>query len=446
MVVGYVGRLAAEKSVRRLVEVSRVPGVELVVVGDGPERDWLERRLPRATFTGMLGGTDLARAFATLDVFVHPGENETFCQTVQEAQASGVAVVAAGRGGPLDLVEDGRTGLLYDAEDPRSLRRAVATVVGDPLLRRTLARAGARPGRRADLGALVDRLVSAALRRRRLAGRRGARGRHDTRRRAPPARRPGDRAGLLTAPGPATSQASVARAPSGSRSARTRTGRPGLPEEVRRPARPAAARRLDRRRTRSRPPRRTLGCSWPSASPTGPTARCGCTRPRPSAPRRRCSPPAGGLPADYVPDVTVSSSVATTSPTASGCRSRRPPGDPPSGAAGGGREVVVGTCPDLGALQPVPQPLRELGRQASRRLAFAQREVVVRNGGYAVSLAAVVGPVLRGPPRRDVRGRPVPSVRRRLPAYGARDAAERAGGHRAAGGRASRAPSPVAAP
>lgn len=58
-----------------------------------------------------------------------------------------------------------------------------------------------------------------------------------------------------------------------------------------------------------------------------------------------------------------------------------------------GSEVVVGTCPDLGTLQPVPQPLRELGRQASRRLAFAQREVVIRNGGYAVSLAAVVGPM-----------------------------------------------------
>ena len=58
-----------------------------------------------------------------------------------------------------------------------------------------------------------------------------------------------------------------------------------------------------------------------------------------------------------------------------------------------GSQVVVGTCPDLGALQAVPQPLRELGRQASRRLAFAQREVVVANGGFAVSLAAVVGPI-----------------------------------------------------
>ena len=159
VVVGYVGRLAAEKSVRRLLEVSRVPGVELVVVGDGPERAWLERHLPRATFTGMLGGADLARAFASLDVFVHPGESETFCQTVQEAQASGVAVVAAGSGGPLDLVEEGRTGLLYDVTDPRSLRRAVATVVGDPLLRRTLARAGREAVQGRTWASLVDRLV-----------------------------------------------------------------------------------------------------------------------------------------------------------------------------------------------------------------------------------------------------------------------------------------------
>ena len=159
VVVGYVGRLASEKSVRRLVEVSHVPGVELVVVGDGPERGWLERHLPRATFTGMLGGPDLARAFASLDVFVHPGENETFCQTVQEAQASGVAVVAAGAGGPVDLVDDGRSGLLYDVADPRSLRRAVATVVGDPLLRRTLARAGREAVRGRTWASLVDRLV-----------------------------------------------------------------------------------------------------------------------------------------------------------------------------------------------------------------------------------------------------------------------------------------------
>ncbi len=56
-----------------------------------------------------------------------------------------------------------------------------------------------------------------------------------------------------------------------------------------------------------------------------------------------------------------------------------------------GAVVVVGTCPDLGMLQPVPQPLRALGSRASRQLAAAQREVAVRNGAHAVSLATVVG-------------------------------------------------------
>lgn len=57
-----------------------------------------------------------------------------------------------------------------------------------------------------------------------------------------------------------------------------------------------------------------------------------------------------------------------------------------------GAAVVVGTCPDLGALRPVPQPLRALGSQQSRRLAAAQRRAVLAMGAYAVSLADVVGP------------------------------------------------------
>ena len=141
VLVGYVGRLAAEKEVRRLAEVAGLPGTRMVVVGDGPERDWLGRHLPGAHFTGRLGGSHLATAFATLDVFVHPGTHETFCQTVQEAQASGVPVVAAGAGGPLDLVEHGRTGLLFDPADRLSLWRAVAAAVWDARLRADLAAA-----------------------------------------------------------------------------------------------------------------------------------------------------------------------------------------------------------------------------------------------------------------------------------------------------------------
>jgi hypothetical protein len=57
-----------------------------------------------------------------------------------------------------------------------------------------------------------------------------------------------------------------------------------------------------------------------------------------------------------------------------------------------GAQVVVGSCPDLGALRPVPQPLRALGSRASRQLAQAQEAAAVRAGAHAVSLAHVVGP------------------------------------------------------
>ena len=159
VVVGYVGRLAAEKKVRRLAEVAQIPGVRLVVVGDGPERSWLEQHVPDAKFTGILRGRDLARAFACLDAFVHTGEAETFCQTVQEAQASGVPVVAPAAGGPLDLIDHGVSGLLYDPADPRSLRRTVATLVGDQALRQRLADVGREQVAGRSWQAVVDELV-----------------------------------------------------------------------------------------------------------------------------------------------------------------------------------------------------------------------------------------------------------------------------------------------
>lgn len=139
LAVGYVGRLAHEKQVHRLAVLAGLPGVQLVVVGDGPAREELQRQLPGAVFTGMLRGAELATAFASLDVFVHTGDSETFCQTVQEAQASGVPVVAPAAGGPLDLVDPGRTGLLFDPADLGSLRDCVAKLLGAPGLRLELA-------------------------------------------------------------------------------------------------------------------------------------------------------------------------------------------------------------------------------------------------------------------------------------------------------------------
>jgi phosphatidylinositol alpha 1,6-mannosyltransferase len=135
LLVGYIGRLAPEKSVELLEPVTRLPGVKVVVVGDGPARRSVQRALPRATFLGQLTGDALAAAHASLDVFAHTGAHETFCQTVQEAMASGVPVVAPAAGGPIDLVQPGRTGYLFTPGDADALRAAVERLAADPGLR-----------------------------------------------------------------------------------------------------------------------------------------------------------------------------------------------------------------------------------------------------------------------------------------------------------------------
>jgi phosphatidylinositol alpha 1,6-mannosyltransferase len=138
VLVGYVGRLAPEKQVGRLGAVSRLPGVKLIIVGDGPDRAALERRIPDAAFLGLCHGAELGAIYAALDIFVHTGLDETFCQSVQEALASGVPVVAPASGGPIDLVQHGRNGFLWNPAAPESLVGAVSELVQSPVLRTRL--------------------------------------------------------------------------------------------------------------------------------------------------------------------------------------------------------------------------------------------------------------------------------------------------------------------
>jgi phosphatidylinositol alpha 1,6-mannosyltransferase len=135
VIVGYVGRLAAEKRLDLLSEVAGLPSVRLVIVGAGPAETSVRRALPSALFLGQRHGDELARVYASLDVFVHSGPHETFGNTLQEAAASGLPVVAPAAGGPLDLVEDGVTGFLVAPGGAAALAGAVSMLAASPELR-----------------------------------------------------------------------------------------------------------------------------------------------------------------------------------------------------------------------------------------------------------------------------------------------------------------------
>ncbi|MFC8447528.1 glycosyltransferase family 4 protein [Kitasatospora sp. NPDC057223] len=142
VLVGYVGRLAPEKRVDLLAGASALPGVRVVVIGDGPSAPSLRAAMPGAVFLGRKTGEELARCYASLDLFVHTGPLETFCQTIQEAMASGVPVVGPAAGGPLDLVGHRRTGLLVPPRDGRAVTAAVAALAADAELRAAYGQAG----------------------------------------------------------------------------------------------------------------------------------------------------------------------------------------------------------------------------------------------------------------------------------------------------------------
>lgn len=159
VLVGYAGRLAREKQVERLEPLLDDPSVHLVIVGDGPARGDLEATLRGATFAGFKSGDDLGRHIASLDVFVHTGVDETFCQSLQEALACGVPVVAPAAGGPLDLVHHGVNGFLWSPQSPVALVGGVHELANSPMLRERMGQAATGSVAERTWPKIMDELV-----------------------------------------------------------------------------------------------------------------------------------------------------------------------------------------------------------------------------------------------------------------------------------------------
>lgn len=115
---GFVGRLRAEKNVRLLADLEKEllkagkTNFKFVIVGEGNEREWLEKNMQNAEFTGFFDGEQLSEAYANMDVFVFPSETDAFGNVVQEANASGVPSIVTNEGGPKFIVRHGETGFI----------------------------------------------------------------------------------------------------------------------------------------------------------------------------------------------------------------------------------------------------------------------------------------------------------------------------------------------
>lgn len=145
--IGFLGRVVMEKGLPEFAdtmnELTRrgVPH-RVLVLGDGPARDWFADRVPEACFAGYLMGEELGRWVAGMDIFFNPSITETFGNVTLEAMACGVPVVAARATGSTTLVKDGETGTLVEPGNISAFADAIQRYVEKPTLRASHGAAG----------------------------------------------------------------------------------------------------------------------------------------------------------------------------------------------------------------------------------------------------------------------------------------------------------------
>jgi len=160
-----VSRLVKEKDLADLAGMDRIlrargTPYRLALVGDGPMRAELERQMPQAHFAGKRTGDDLARWYASADIFVFPSTTETFGNVVLEALASGLPAVVVDRGGPQHVIEPGRSGLVARANDPAHLADTVERLIRDPALRRRMGEHGRAQAEKRSWEAVNQQLIA----------------------------------------------------------------------------------------------------------------------------------------------------------------------------------------------------------------------------------------------------------------------------------------------
>ncbi len=132
----YVGRVSVEKGLPLLARawmMAPTRDAMLVVVGDGPYRARMERELEgrRAAFLGFRHGAELSAIYAASDLFAFPSATDTLGQVVMEAQSSGLPALVTDVGGPQSVVQEGVTGRILPAHDPRAWAAALEGLIAD---------------------------------------------------------------------------------------------------------------------------------------------------------------------------------------------------------------------------------------------------------------------------------------------------------------------------
>ncbi|MGC6329358.1 glycosyltransferase family 4 protein [Rhizorhabdus sp. FW153] len=169
VVIGFVGRLVMEKGLDVFADtIDQLERKQIrhkvLVVGQGPAREWFEKRLPKAVFAGFQAGEDLGRAVASMDMLFNPSVTETFGNVTLEAMAAGLPVVAARATGSESLIDDGVTGRLIQPGRTQAFADALRSFCEDGELRQKIGLAGLQSSARYGWDQVNQELVDAYIR------------------------------------------------------------------------------------------------------------------------------------------------------------------------------------------------------------------------------------------------------------------------------------------